>query len=133
MSPWTPPHPCAESGRGCPALVPQGKARSPEHERAQKQAYRQSRPPALTKFYGSSRWKLFREHQRASRPVCECADPRCHHMRWGPVCMQPTSVIDHIEEPLKRPDEALAAENTQALCASCHSSKTARLQSWHRG
>jgi hypothetical protein len=108
-------------------------SRCPAHAAAKKRAYNEARPAALVKFYGSVAWKRFRAHVKAVRPICECVDPKCKHRRWGTTCTQPTTVPDHVIEPMRDWSRALDPTNVQALCASCHSSKTARTQSWHRG
>jgi 5-methylcytosine-specific restriction protein A len=90
-----------ESGRWCPEHRPKrrGEYRSPESQRRQKQ-------------YGKQRWREFSKAYLASHPKCvRCGAPSQH--------------TDHIDgEGLDGPlgwDEA----GLQALCASCHSYKTA--------
>ena len=131
MTPWAPRRPC--STPRCPGFATATGSRCPEHEAARKRAYNQARPPELVEFYNSTRWKKFRAYEKAGRPLCECLDPKCAHHRWGATCRQPATTIDHKVEPMADWSKALDPENVQGLCSSCHSSKTARLQSWHRG
>ena len=130
--PWAPRKLCA--GDGCRELVPAGTTRCPSCTTAQTYAYRASRPPKLVEFYSSTRWKKFREEQRRDRPWCECTDPECVHVRILRVarCPRPSVVPDHQIEPMKNWSLALSPNNITMMCSHCHSSKTARLQSWHK-
>ena len=129
--PMKPPRPCAVPH--CPALIRGVDSRCPAHERQQKRRYNERRPAELKAFYSGTAWKDFRATQKAARPVCECQDPECPHVRWEGRCTRPTWAIDHIIEPMVDWSKALDPSNTQALCESCHNSKTARTQWPGRG
>jgi 5-methylcytosine-specific restriction protein A len=113
MSPFAPPHPCAE--RGCPALV-HGKPRCPAHMSAYWKRKQDARPAGLTKFYQSTAWKRLRAVKRAQDPLCEMCKAE------GRVT--PVEQVDHIERVVDRPDLALVLENLRSLCFSHHSRRT---------
>lgn len=53
---------------------------------------------------------------------------RAWYLRRNPVCVEcgrPATQVDHVA-PLVRGGAHCSTENSQALCASCHSRKTAK-------
>jgi 5-methylcytosine-specific restriction endonuclease McrA len=97
------------AGSWCP---PCAKAKREEYDRA-----RAGDP--LRKFYASSAWKRFRAAFRAAHPTCA-------------LCRRPGQHVDHILSVRDHPARALDPANVRTLCESCHNSRTARTQSWHR-
>lgn len=73
----------------------------------------------------SSDWSRLSVRFRRRYPVCQCADEEC---RCGGSCDRASQEVDHVV-PLAYWNDARAANdlaNLQALCKSCHSSKTRR-------
>lgn len=68
---------------------------------------------ATDPFYQRAAWRRFRTAVLRLRPVCETAG-----------CGITATNVDHIV-PRRRGGADLDAANVQALCASCHSAKTA--------
>lgn len=110
--PVKPATPCSQPG--CPELSHERFC--PTHAKAEDQRYRTyQRDPAINKRY-DHRWRKIRNAYITRHPLCE------HCQQDG--CVTPAQEVDHII-PLENGgthDEA----NLQALCKSCHSSKTAR-------
>ena len=69
------------------------------------------------RFYTSTRRRALRAKKIQADPLCE----EC--LRQGRTT--PATVVDHIE-PINRGGEALAWDNLQSLCASCHNKKSGR-------
>lgn len=117
--PKIPKHPCRHIG--CGKLVEYGKAYCPEHQAAADERkrdttriYDDKRPEA--KFYKGTRWQKLRRMFLAKHPLCEVC------LREGRI--EPAKIVDHIKEITDggaRYDE----DNLQALCLSCHNTKTA--------
>lgn len=95
----------------CPYLQP-----CPDHSKH----YDRRRPSAARRGYGS-RWQAYSKAYLEEHPFCvQCGQPSCQ--------------TDH-KIPVSGPDDPLFwdPENHQALCRTCHSSKTARQSSgWGR-
>lgn len=67
--------------------------------------------------YGSYRWTKYSLQYRKANPLCaEC-------LRNGITKL--SNVVDHIT-PIAEGGEVLDSANHQALCTTCHNSKTAR-------
>lgn len=99
--PYAAPRVCAEPG----CTRAQRAARCPEHEK------RDERPSAAMRGYGSA-WRARRAHVLRRSPVCQaCGSSPAQH-------------VDHIAPRAQGGGDDLA--NLQALCAPCHSAKTAR-------
>ena len=64
-------------------------------------------------FYRSAAWRRFRASVLRARPICEV-----------PGCGIAATHVDHIV-PRRRGGADFDPANVQALCASCHSAKTA--------
>lgn len=102
---------------GCPELVLRG--RCPRHEAARRdqererqRAYDAARPSSSQRGYGGS-WAALRKRVLRDCPRCPCGAAAEH--------------VDHIL-PLRR-GGTNDRSNLQALCASCHSRKTATADS----
>ncbi len=65
------------------------------------------------RFYQSKTWRRFRASVLQARPICEV-----------PGCDIVATNVDHIV-PRSRGGADFDPANVQALCASCHSAKTA--------
>jgi len=65
-------------------------------------------------FYWSPPWRALRARFLRAHPTCPCGEPASH--------------VDHIRPRRQQPELALVWANLQALCASCHNSRTAVLQ-----
>ena len=65
------------------------------------------------RFYQSKTWRRFRASVLLARPICEV-----------PGCDTVATNVDHIV-PRRLGDADFDVGNVQALCASCHSAKTA--------
>lgn len=110
---------CAQPG--CPEIAITGN-RCDDHRKAHHRAARigqprQSQPAA---------WRRKSRAIRAARTTCECTDTQCGVCHGH--CDRPSEHADHIidrvffTDPTARDHDS----NVQALCARCHSSKTAR-------
>ena len=68
-------------------------------------------------FYHSREWKRLRQNYLIENPFCvECR--KYGKLTWA-------TVVDHII-PIRQGGPALEESNLQALCASCHGSKSIR-------
>ena len=112
--PWAPKKPCAYPG--CGALVDRSRTYCPKHEKERNSAINAHRQKE-DRFYNTQIWKRLRAYYRKRHPLCE----EC--MRHGRVT--PSVIVDHIK-PIKEGGAPLALDNLQALCWSCHSTKTLR-------
>ena len=100
--------------QGCPRLTSDWLC--PEHDRKRKQVHDAGRPSAAKRGYGRS-WQRLRKMVLARHPICPC----------GAAATE----IDHIVPKSEGGDDS--ADNLQALCKSCHSSKTLRETQGGRG
>jgi 5-methylcytosine-specific restriction protein A len=107
MSPMRAARPC--SYPGCPQLVRGSGYLCQVHARERDLA----RGTPVERGYGAE-WKRVRNAYLIAHPIC-CA------------CGQPSRHVDHVV-PLRR-GGSNDASNLQALCASCHSRKTATVDS----
>jgi 5-methylcytosine-specific restriction endonuclease McrA len=80
-------------------------------------AYDRARAPQQAKDYGPD-WRKVRKAFLAANPMCVCG------------CGQRATQVDHIVSVRERPDLRLVWSNLRALCASCHSRRTATDQGW---
>lgn len=64
-------------------------------------------------FYDSKEWRLFRREYILNN--CDCV-----------MCNGLATVADHIKPRRYYPELAFTPSNIQALCAKCHTAKTAR-------
>jgi len=80
--------------------------------------YDRKRDPVVRKLYRSRRWQAERLAFLREQPLC--VDCEAHGV------IRPANVVDHIDP--HRGDEAVFWDTNrwQALCASCHSRKTAK-------
>jgi 5-methylcytosine-specific restriction endonuclease McrA len=62
------------------------------------------------RIYGLRRWQMLRRRRLSLNPLCV-------------VCGQLATEVDHIQ-PIEDGGDPWSLDNTQSLCASCHSSKT---------
>ena len=98
------------SHTGCPVLVLRG--RCPEHERQKNKAYREKIGNAP---YNDRKWRAASAAYRKEHPLCVICK------RKGQL--RSSEHVDHII-PLRDGGAMWDQSNWQALCASCHSSKT---------
>lgn len=73
------------------------------------------------KFYKRAPWLKLRKMMLAAHPMCAVAG-----------CRQVATEVDHIRSVREAPDLALDPANLRCLCASHHSARTAREQSFNR-
>ena len=113
--PYAAPHPCGKPG--CPALVPRGQARCPQHTKAHEIQDRQQRGTSAERGY-DAKWRAARRQFIAKNPLC------CACMAGGRVT--PTFAVDHIVP--HRGDQRLFwdVSNWQALCEEHHNAKSSR-------
>ena len=112
--PTKPPSPCRH--QGCAALTHDRYCE--KHKREEHQNYnRYHRDKNQDAFYKSRQWQSLRRQKLAVAPYCE----ECH--RGGRY--QAATVVDHIT-PIKHGGAPLEMANLQSLCASCHSTKSAK-------
>jgi 5-methylcytosine-specific restriction enzyme A len=114
LSPYAPKKPCAEPL--CPALVPSGTRRCPQHMTEYHRRKNAARPAGLQSFYSSARWKALRAYKRRQDPLCELCKAQGR--------IKAAEQVDHIEPLVERPDLAMVLENLRSLCMSCHSRRT---------
>lgn len=112
--PIMPKRPCPHPG--CGVLVERG--RCPAHQRTQRQQYDSRRGNSAARGY-DRRWRNYRLQYLREHPLCvECSK---QHRTTA------ATVVDHITPVNGRDDPLFWDEgNHQALCAPCHSVKTAR-------
>ncbi len=103
--PRRPAKACAR--QGCPKLASDWLCA--DHESKRKQAYDDGRPSAARRGY-DARWRRLRRVVLSRQPVCPCGSA--------------ATEVDHIVPKDAGGDDSF--DNLQALCKSCHSSKTLR-------
>ena len=103
---------------GCIELVSGPRGPCPAHATE----YRRRYP---SQNYSTAGWPRVRARYLRTHPDCECKDVGC---RCGGICLASAVEVDHIIALRHFPDARVAhqSSNLQALCKSCHSSKTAR-------
>lgn len=99
---------------GCPALVDRGYCA--EHATPW-QPLEGKRSSAAKRGY-DARWKRYRRFFLARNPLCV----QCQRVNRTTAA----TVVDHIQPHQGNRDLFWAANNHQALCASCHNAKSAR-------
>ena len=110
--PYKPKKPCAYPG--CPNLT-DGRY-CPKHKKLTDAQYDERlRDRSVASFYHSREWRHLRQNYLIEHPFCE----ECQ--RHGRLVK--ATLVDHII-PIKLGGSALEESNLQALCASCHSSKS---------
>ena len=112
--PYKPKHPC--SYPGCPELT--NERYCPKHKKLTNAQYDAGlRNHDAAEFYHSREWKSLRQDYLIEHPFCvECS-------KNGKLTK--ATVVDHIV-PIRQGGPALDERNLQALCASCHGSKSIR-------
>ena len=110
--PYKPKHPC--SYPGCPELT--SERYCPKHKKLVNAQYdTRLRDHGAAEFYHSQEWKRLRQDYLIEHPFCvECR-------KNGKLTK--ATVVDHIV-PIRQGGPALDESNLQALCASCHGSKS---------
>lgn len=110
--PYKPKRPC--SYPGCPNLT-DGRY-CPEHKKIMDRQYdARVRDRGAAEFYHSREWKHLRQNYLIEHPFCaEC---------WKAGKLTRATVVDHII-PIRQGGPALDDDNLQALCSSCHGSKS---------
>jgi 5-methylcytosine-specific restriction endonuclease McrA len=76
----------------------------------------QARAAATARTYDAA-WRKLRANFLKNYPACQT-----------PGCTLPATQVDHVKSVRERPDLRLTWQNLRALCASCHSRRTARDQ-----
>ena len=110
--PYKPQKPCAYPG--CPNLT--NERYCPQHKKLTDAQYdARLRDREARAFYTSKEWKHLRQNFLIENPFCE----ECR--KNGRLTK--ATVVDHII-PIKQGGPALDENNLQALCASCHGSKS---------
>lgn len=108
--PHRPATPCKHPG--CGRLVPYGTSYCEEHRPQHTHDYKTT----SEKGYGSSRWRRARLQFLSAHPLCE----RC--LQRGVYTK--ATVVDHVVPHRGDPNLFWDRSNWQALCKSCHDSKT---------
>lgn len=113
--PHQPPRPCRQ--RGCPRVTTASHGHCDEHVGLAQSLADRARGSSARRGY-DRRWRKLRDAYIAEHPLCR------HCQERGIVTA--AAEVDHIEP--HRGDIALLLDwdNLQALCAPCHSAKTAR-------
>lgn len=110
--PYKPMKPC--SYPGCPKLT--NERYCPEHKKIMNAQYDvRVRDRGVAEFYHSKAWKRLRQNFLVEHPFC------CECMKAGKLIK--AVVVDHVI-PIRQGGPALDENNLQALCASCHGSKS---------
>lgn len=107
--PTAPPHPCPD----CPGLAPAGSPRCPTCTTTRQRTLRH---PDRGRIYHTPRWRALRRRILDATPYCPCGALASH--------------VDHVI-PLRQGVDPFDEANLQALCAACHSRKTATEVGWH--
>lgn len=109
------PRPCTYPG--CGVLVSDGTSRCSKHKHIEQRQADQQRGSSSQRGYGS-RWQKAREGFLRHNPLC------AHHQERGEIVR--ATVVDHIIP--HKGDKVLFWDrsNWQALCKTCHDTKTAR-------
>lgn len=110
--PRRPPKPC--SYPGCPKLT--NERYCPEHKKLMNAQYdMRLRDRGAAEFYHSREWRRLRQNYLIEHPFCvECR-------KAGKLTK--ATVVDHVT-PIRQGGPDLDENNLQALCASCHGSKS---------
>ena len=112
--PYKPKKPCAYPG--CPNLTDGTYCQ--EHKKLETAKYnRFHRNRTAQSFYDSYAWRKLRAQFLLEHPICE----ECR--KHGKLIK--ATIVDHIV-PISKGGEPLDENNLQALCWSCHSSKSIR-------
>jgi 5-methylcytosine-specific restriction protein A len=110
LTPWAPPHPCAEPG--CSATLPRGVARCARHRLPRWD----DRPNAGQRGYGQA-WRV-RRARILARDGRLCVPCRAEGR------LTPATMVDHVTpKHLGGGDDDA---NLRAICRRCHDRKTAR-------
>jgi 5-methylcytosine-specific restriction enzyme A len=111
--PTAPMRPCTYPG--CPSLTDSGRCET--HKRQQRKAIDARRGTAAQRGYDSN-WKAARDWYLRNHPLCVICQAN--------GIITAAQVVDHIKP--HKGDHKLFwdRDNWQALCESCHNSKTAR-------
>lgn len=109
--------PCSHTG--CPRLVTVGIPYCNIHKPLHKADYRRKNPE-FQKLYSSTRWRKYRKWYLGRHPLCINYE----------TCHNAATVVDHIKDHMG--DYALfwTKDNHQAMCKSCHDTKTAQERGW---
>ena len=112
--PYKPKKPCAYPG--CPEVT--NERYCIKHKKFMDARYDvRQRDKAVHAFYVSHEWKKLRQNYLIEHPFCaECR-------KYGKLTK--ATVVDHVI-PIRQGGPALDENNLQALCASCHGSKSIR-------
>jgi len=78
----------------------------------------QARAAVTARTYDAA-WRKLRANFLKNYPNCQATG-----------CTLPATQVDHVKSVRERPDLRLAWRNLRALCASCHSRRTATDQGW---
>ncbi len=103
------PHSCGQPG--CPARVPAGKARCPDHERKRDQ----ERGTSTARGY-DSRWRAYRLTYLRSHPLCVVCS--------AVGTIEPATVVDHISAHKGDRSRFWDENNHRAVCKRCHDLRT---------
>lgn len=103
------PHRCIAPG--CRVLLPRGTTRCEAHAVKRATEIYERRGTTNASTYGAD-WRRLRARFLAAHPYCACCGVEAKH-------------VDHVVSAREAPHRRLDATNLQALCASCHSKKTA--------
>jgi 5-methylcytosine-specific restriction enzyme A len=114
MSPYAPKHPCGFPG--CPILVDPNDRLCERHRAQERKEIDQRRGSAARRGY-DSRWRSARERFLTLHPLCVLCQLN--------GILTAAAVVDHIVPHKGIPEQFWDESNWQALCRSCHSSKTA--------
>lgn len=109
--------PCSQAG--CPVIIREG-SYCQEHGQQEQQRVDQARGTSTARGYNAG-WRKLRRLVLNRQPICQ--DPFAIHKKNGEVVVA-ASEVDHIIS--KRAGGSNKLSNLQALCKSCHSTKTAR-------
>ena len=88
--------------------------RCPKCQTAIQKTYNDNRDKESEKFYHTARWRNLRKQQLTKHPLCINFEE----------CGNVATIVDHIVE-VKDGGAKFDLGNTQSMCRSCHSRKTA--------